>query len=42
MSMKCVHAHQKIPVIEGWGNPNHILNVINKTRENNQKDGKSN
>jgi hypothetical protein len=32
--------HQGIPAIEGWGNPNHILNVVNKIMENNQKVGK--
>jgi hypothetical protein len=34
--------HQRIPAIEGWGNPYHILNVVNKTRENNQKAEKIN
>jgi len=34
--------HQGIFTIEGWGNPNHILNVVNKIEENNQKARKIN
>jgi hypothetical protein len=40
--MGCVHTHRRIPAIEGWGNSNHYLYVVNKTRENNQKAGKIN
>jgi len=40
--MGCVHTHRGILGIEGWGNPNHVLNVVNKTKENNQKVGKIN
>jgi hypothetical protein len=40
--MGCVHTHQGIPTIEGWGNPNHVLNVVNKIGENNQKARKIN
>jgi hypothetical protein len=39
--MGCVHTRQKLPTIEGWGNPNHIRS-IKKTREDNQKVGKIN
>jgi hypothetical protein len=40
--MGCVHTHWGIPTIEGWGNPYHVLNVINKIRENNQSARKIN
>jgi hypothetical protein len=26
----------------GWGSPSHVRNVVQKTRENNQKAGKTN
>ncbi len=32
-SMGCVHTHQKMPIIEGWGNPNCVW----KTGEDNWK-----
>jgi hypothetical protein len=38
--MGCVHTHQKIPIIEGWGSLRHIRNVMEKTKETNQKLGK--
>jgi hypothetical protein len=37
--MGCVHTHQKIPTIEGCGNPSDIRSVTNKDGENNQKFG---
>jgi len=37
--MGCVHTHQK--TLEGWGSPNHIWNVMQKTRKNNWKTGKT-
>jgi hypothetical protein len=40
--MGCVHTHQRILAIERWGNSNHVLYIVNKTRENNQKAGKNN
>jgi hypothetical protein len=40
--MGCVHTPRGILTIEGWGNPNHVLNVVNKIGENNQKVGKIN
>jgi hypothetical protein len=40
-SMGCVHTHQGIPAIEGWGSPNHVWIVIKKIGENNWKDGKA-
>jgi len=39
-SMGCVHAHQRISAIEGWGNPSHVWSVVEKTREDNWKVGK--
>jgi hypothetical protein len=36
-SMGCVHTHQGRPTIERCGSPNHVRNVIEKTKENNQK-----
>jgi len=38
--MKCVHMHQRVPTIEGWGNLSHIQSAMEKTRENNWKVGK--
>jgi hypothetical protein len=37
VSMGCVHMHQRIPIIEGWGNLNHIRTTMEKTREINWK-----
>ncbi len=34
--------HSRILTIEGWGNPNHVLNVVKKIGENNQMVGKIN
>jgi len=39
--MGCVHTHRKILVIEKWGNPNHVWNVVEKTGEDNWKVGKT-
>ncbi len=36
----CVHTHQGMPTIEGWGNLNHVQSVGEKTKEDNQKAGK--
>jgi len=36
-SMGCVHTHQRMPTIEGWGNPSHVRNVVKKNGQNNQK-----
>jgi hypothetical protein len=33
--------HQGIPIIEKWGNPNNIKNIMKRTKENNQKVGKT-
>jgi hypothetical protein len=38
--MGCVHTHQGIPTIEGWGSPNRIQIVAEKFGKNNQKAGK--
>jgi hypothetical protein len=27
-SMGCVHTHQRMPAIKGWGSPSHIQNVV--------------
>jgi hypothetical protein len=35
--MGCVHTHQGMPTIEGWGSPSRIWSVVEKTREDNQK-----
>jgi hypothetical protein len=35
--MGCVHTHQGILAIEGWGSPYCIQNVVEKTKEINQK-----
>jgi hypothetical protein len=40
--MGCVHTHQKMFVIEGWGSPGHIRNVVKKTCEGNKKSMKIN
>jgi len=40
-SMGCVHTHQKMFIIEGWGSPSHVRNVVQKIREDNQKVGKT-
>ncbi len=29
-SIECVHMYQKIPTIEGWGNPSNVRNVVKK------------
>jgi hypothetical protein len=39
--MGCVHTHQGIFAIEGWGSPSFVQSVVEKTRENNQKVGKT-
>jgi hypothetical protein len=39
-SMGCVQTHRKMLTIEGRGNPNHIRNIIEKNKEDNQKVGK--
>jgi hypothetical protein len=38
--MGCVHTHQKMPAIERWDNPSCVQNVMQKTKEDNQKVGK--
>jgi hypothetical protein len=38
--MECVHTHQKILVIEGWGNPNCIQSAMQKIGQVSQKLGK--
>jgi hypothetical protein len=35
--MGCVHTHQGILAIEGWGSPNHVQNVVEKTEKTSQK-----
>jgi hypothetical protein len=40
--MGCVHTHQGMPTIEGWGSPSCIQSVVQKTEETNQKAGKIN
>jgi hypothetical protein len=39
-SMGCVHTHWGMLTIEGWDSPSRVWNVMQKTREDNQKDGK--
>jgi hypothetical protein len=34
-SMGCVHTHWRIPIIERCGSPNHVQNVMEKTKEDN-------
>ncbi len=36
-SMGCVHTHWGMPIIEGWGSPSHIQNVVQKIGEDNRK-----
>jgi hypothetical protein len=36
-SMGCVHTHQGLFTIEGWGNISRIWNVVQKIGEDNQK-----
>jgi hypothetical protein len=31
-----------MPIIEGWGSPSYVQNVVAKIGENNQKVGKTN
>jgi hypothetical protein len=33
--MGCVHKHQKILAIEGWGSPNCVRSAMEKIGENN-------
>ncbi len=33
--MGCVHMHKRIFVIEGYGNSNHVWNIMEKIREDN-------
>ncbi len=40
-SMGCVHTHQGMPTIEGWGSPSCIQNVVWKIGEDNRKVGKT-
>jgi len=40
--MACVHTHWGIHNVEGWGNPSHVRNVVENTKEDNQKVGKIN
>jgi hypothetical protein len=35
-----VHTHRGILTIKGWGNPNHVQNIVEKIKEVNQKLGK--
>jgi hypothetical protein len=35
--MGCVHTHQRIPTIEGRGNPSCVRTIVEKTREDNRK-----
>jgi hypothetical protein len=35
--MGCVHTHQGMPTIEGWGSPSCVWSVVEKSREDNQK-----
>jgi hypothetical protein len=36
-SMGCVHTHQRMFTIEGWGSLSRVQNVVEKTRENDRK-----
>jgi predicted proteasome-type protease len=38
--MGCVHTHQRILVIEGWGNLICIQSVVEKIKEASQNPGK--
>jgi hypothetical protein len=40
--MGFVHMHQGILVIKGWGNPNYLLNYVNKIGVDQQKARKIN
>jgi hypothetical protein len=31
-----------MPTIEGWDNPSHVQSIVEKTKEDNQKVGKTN
>ncbi len=35
--MGCVHTHQKMPTIEGWGSPSCVQSVVQKIGEDNPK-----
>jgi len=35
--MGCVHTHQRMPAIEGWGSLSREWSVMQKTGEDNQK-----
>ncbi len=35
--MGCIHTHQRMPAIEGWGGPSRVQNVVQKTKEDHQK-----
>jgi hypothetical protein len=35
--MGYVHMHQRILIIEGWGNPSYIQNVVEKLEVTSQK-----
>jgi hypothetical protein len=37
--MGCVHTHQRIFLIKGWGSPSHVQSVVEKTKENRWKVG---
>jgi len=39
--MGCVHTHQRIPAIKGWGNPSCIQSAMEKIGEANRKLGKT-
>jgi hypothetical protein len=39
--MGCVHTHQGMFAIEGWGSPSWIRNVVQKIGEDNRKVGKA-
>ncbi len=39
--MACVHMHHMILAINGWDNPNHVPNVVEKIGEDNRKGGKT-
>jgi hypothetical protein len=35
--MGCVHTHQRILAIKGWGSPSHIQNIVKKIGEVSRK-----
>jgi len=39
--MGCVQTHQGMPTIKRWGNPSCVRSVVEKTKEDNQKVGKT-